>query len=251
MSYTGTSAPAIVTFGIGGIALALAVLFVVALRAAGRSTALATIGAAVWLALFGGAAASGVLQRFDQRPPPLVLALVVILAGAVAFSRSRAGAAVATRLPLAALVGAQAFRLPLELVMHEAAKAGVMPAQMSFSLDGSGWNFDIVTGATAIVVAALAATGRASRGLLLAWNALGTALLAVIMTIGIASTPIVHAFGDGAALNTWVAYFPFVWLPSVMVAFALTGHLLLWRRLLAPARNSAPALGVPSARETP
>jgi hypothetical protein len=227
------NAPPLVTFGMIGIALTLAVLLVAGMRAVGRSALAATVGVAAWMAAFAAAAASGLLARFDQRPPPFALALVAIVAGAIVFARSRAAAALAAGLPLAALVGAQAFRLPLELVMHEAAKAGVMPPQMSFSSDGSGWNFDIVSGASAILVALLAAAGRAPRWLLLAWNALGSALLLAIVAIAVASTPMVHAFGGGAALNTWVAYFPFVWLPSVMVAFALAGHLLLWRRLLA------------------
>lgn len=248
MDHAVTKAPPLVTFGIGGIAVALALLFVIGQRAAAgalgldaravtRRTVLAAAGIAAWLALFGAVAAAGLLARFDARPPPFVLALVAIIGGAVAFSRSRAGTAVATGLPIAALVGAQAFRLPLELVMHDAARAGVMPLQMTFG--AGGWNYDLVSGATAILVAALAAAGRAPRWLLVAWNALGSALLLAIIAVAVASTPMVRAFGGGPALNTWVAYFPFVWLPSVMVAFALAGHLVLWRRLLA--RGGAPS----------
>jgi hypothetical protein len=112
--------------------------------------------------------------------------------------------------------------------MHQAAGEGTMPVQMSFA----GWNFDIVTGATAIIVAIMAARGEASRRLVLAWNLLGTTLLAVVAGIAIASTPVFHAFGEAPAqLNTWIAYHPFAWLPGVLVAIALAGHLVLWRRL--------------------
>ena len=53
-------------------------------------------------------------------------------------------------------------------------------------------------------------------------------------TTAIASTPIFHAFGEAPAqLNTWIAYHPFAWLPGVLVATALAGHLVLWRRLAA------------------
>jgi len=38
-------------------------------------------------------------------------------------------AAVISRLPIWALVGAKGFRFPLELVMHRAASAGVMPPE--------------------------------------------------------------------------------------------------------------------------
>jgi hypothetical protein len=141
-------------------------------------------------------------------------------------------------LPLAALVGFHVFRLPLELLMHSAAGAGVMPTQMSFS----GWNFDILTGATALVVAPLAAFGVLPRRLLLAWNALGSVLLLVVVGIAVASTPPLLAFGaDPARANTWVAYAPFIWLPTLLVPAAAAGHVVLWRRWFGVAA-AAPAL---------
>ena len=62
------------------------------------------------------------------------------------------------------------------------------------------------------------------------WNVLGLALLANIVGIAIASTPLFRAFGDDR-LNTFVAYPPFVWLPAVLVTGALMGHILVWRKL--------------------
>ena len=55
--------------------------------------------------------------------------------------------------PVWLLIAFHGFRLPLELIMHEAATEGVMPPQMTFT----GLNFDITTGATALLVAALSA----------------------------------------------------------------------------------------------
>ena len=43
---------------------------------------------------------------------------------------------------LATLVGVQAFRLPLELLMHRAGGLGIMPPELSYG----GYNYDIVTG---------------------------------------------------------------------------------------------------------
>ena len=111
--------------------------------------------------------------------------------------------------------------------MHRAVTEGIMPVQMSYS----GWNYDIVTGASALVVAYLLRRTE-SRGLLMAWNLLGTILLAVIIGVAVASTPFLHAFGTAPAqLNTFVTFAPFVWLPLILVPAALFGHLLVWRRL--------------------
>ena len=123
--------PAVVWWGILVIALALAALFVfgvwraaVALRRPdpARRAALAAVGISLWLAAFGLAAAMGVLARFDARPPPLAVMMVGMVGGAVTLARSRVGAMLVGGLPLWALVGFQAFRFPLELVMHQAAK---------------------------------------------------------------------------------------------------------------------------------
>ena len=233
-------APGLVTWGIALIAMALAALFVVANRAAalniglpGQDVRRRTLKAAglivVWLSVFGATAGSGMLARFGLRPPPLLVAMVAIVCGVLGFSLSRAGKFLASGLSLTALVGFQVFRLPLELVMHQAALAGVMPPQVTYT----GWNFDIVTGSTAVVLAPLVSRGRAPRWLIIAWNLMGLVLVLVVMTIGFVSTPMLRVFGDGASLNTWIAYFPFIWLPAVMVAAAIAGHVLVFRRLAA------------------
>jgi hypothetical protein len=141
---------------------------------------------------------------------------------------SRTGRTLGT-LPVALLVLFHAFRFPLELVMHRAAAEGTMPPQMTYT----GLNFDIVTGITALLVGGLALFDRAPHWLLVAWNALGSLLLAAIIVIAVASLPQFQAFGSEASrVNTWIAYFPYVWLPAGLVTAALLGHVILWRRLL-------------------
>jgi hypothetical protein len=192
-------------------------------RAAGRATAFA-VG---WMALTAAVAARGLLADFNRRPPPFALFLVVTLISALVLGFSRPGARLARGLPLAALVGFHAFRLPLELVMHRLARDGIMPPQMTYT----GRNFDIVSGATSILVAALLARG-APRWLAGLWNVLGVALLVAIVSIAVVSTPPIHAFGsDAAHVNTFVAHFPYVWLPAVLVWLALFGHVVLTRAL--------------------
>ena len=224
-------------------AIALAVLLVLGAGLAALTPApqrrlyvtLFAIAAATWITYATALAASGALARSDGgMPPPFALLAIPVLVLPMIVAASRVGARLATA-PLAWLVGFHAFRLPLELVMHQAAAEGTMPPQMTFT----GLNLDIATGASAIVVGALAVLGQAPRWLLLAWNAMGTMLLLLVVTIAIASLPQLHAFGrDPARLNTWVAFAPFHLLPAVLVAAAWLGHLVLWRRLLRPA--SAP-----------
>lgn len=243
-------------FAFAALAGAVAIGFVFADAAAARrlgsdwrkarQIALRTgLGAVVWMSLTGVAAASGALARFDAKPPPLLVLFVGVVALSFVVGLSRVGERLALGLPIAVLVGVQSFRLALELVMHRAAQEGVMPVQMTFS----GWNFDIVTGATAIAVATLAWLRLAPRALIIAWNVLGIALLATILVLALISTPAIHAFGqDPRKVNTFVAYFPFVWLPSVLVPAAMIGHIVLTRRLATPFGGAADKRHAPTSK---
>jgi hypothetical protein len=193
--------------------------------AARRAATIVIVGAA-WMAATWGVAASGVLRQWEATPPPFALLVAAIVALSCTIAFGPIGRRVARALPIASLVLVQGFRLPLELAMHAMYERGVMPEQMSYS----GWNFDILTGISALAVGALAWKGRAPTRLIGAWNVLGLVLLLNVVTIAIASTPRFQAFGP-ERLNIWVTYPPFVWLPAVMVLAALAGHLLIFRAL--------------------
>jgi hypothetical protein len=225
-------ASSLVELGMPALAVLVTVSVVVAVfKTSPRRAAIGfAVGVALWLAFTGMLAAAGFFERFDAVPPRLLLLLLPTLGLPLVLGLSRIGSALAAGVPLALLVLFHAYRFPLELVMHRAAAEGTMPLQMSFT----GLNFDIVSGVTALVVGGLALFGRAPRWLLLAWNALGSLLLAAIVVIAVASLPQFQAFGpEPSRVNTWVAYFPFVWLPAGLVTAALLGHVILWRRLLA------------------
>ena len=229
------SDPAVLAFAV--IPMALLALFACGIAAAWRRAGerteaarraglLAAAAGAGWMAITWLAAASGALRGWDRTPPTFAFLVLGVFALAGAISVSRAGARLAL-LPLWMLVGVQAFRLPLEIAMHAMYERGIMPEVMSYS----GRNFDIVTGATAMVVAVLLAAGRAGRRLALAWNVLGTALLANVVVVAVLATPVFEYFGDDQ-LNVWVTYPPFVWLPAVMVLAALAGHVVVFQSLL-------------------
>lgn len=232
----------LVAFGISTLAVALGAAFVLSVRRAApvasseerrrltlRTAALTT----AWMAWMAGLALSGWFAEFDRRPPPMVFMMVMSLGAGIGVGVSRVGAWLST-LPLAWLVGWQAFRLPLELTMHHAANVGLMPSVMSYS----GYNFDIVTGITALALGLwlFRAKERVPRVVVVLWNALGITLLTIVLTIALLSSPFLRVFGEGQ-VNRWVAYFPYVWLPGVLVATAAMGHIVVTRRLLAERRD--------------
>ena len=156
--------------GIGAVAFGAVALLLALQFRAGRSqgesfrrraavTGTTAALAALWMAGWFALAARGVLARWDARPPPMLFVFAATVAVALAVAFSPVGRRLAAGSSVGALVLAQGFRLPLEWVMHGAAEAGVMPVQMSWS----GWNFDVVTGALALVVGTLSVLGRAPR----------------------------------------------------------------------------------------
>lgn len=224
-------ADALAAFGIGGLAFGVAGAVAWIWRTyLPASAARATLVLAAWIALTGALAASGALTRFDVVPPPMALLIVTVLGGGVLVGLSPAGGALANAVPLAVLVGLQAFRLPLELVMHHAASRGIMPPELSYA----GYNVDILTGAGALGLALALRAGRpVPRGVVWAWNLWGFWCLLVIAAIAVATSPMVRAFGDDPRhVNTWVLYLPYVWLPTVLVVVALAGHVVVTRALL-------------------
>ena len=191
-------------------------------RAARRWGLAAAVGAVVWMGLTGGLAMSGALA-FGPMPPPMMVLFVVMILGTVGVALSPVGAALA-KLPLWLLVGFQAFRIPVELLLHRSYEEGLMPIEMSYL----GWNFDVVTGVAALILGAALAFKTVPGWVVWGWNVLGFALLANIVTIALLATPAFDVLQTDPP-NVWVTHAPFIWLPTVLVTSALLGHLLVWR----------------------
>ena len=192
---------------------------------AGMAGVKAASGALIWMGGTLALAARGTFRNWNATPPPFALLVVAIVVLGTTIAFSPLGGRLA-HLPLWTLVAAQAFRLPLEIAMHGLVGRGIMPEQMGYT----GRNFDVLTGASAIVVAALVACGVGGRKLVAAWNVAGLLLLVNIVAVAILSTPKFAVFGPDR-LNVFVFYPPFVWLPAVLVLAALAGHLIVFRAL--------------------
>ncbi len=193
-----------------------------------RAAAIAAAVGAVWMTIHSLIAGSGVLEGGPPIPPRVAPYLGVTIVICVLFARSRACELLARHTPLFALVAFHGFRLPLEIWLHVMYDAGQIPVQMTWS----GLNFDVITGIGAIVVGALVWKERAPRALLWAWNVLGSVLLVVVVSIAFMSAPTaLRVFMEGPSLDL-VLHAPFNWIATVLVASAMVGHIIVFRRLL-------------------
>jgi hypothetical protein len=118
------------------------------------------------------------------------------------------------------------IRLPVEIILLELYRAGQVPQLMTFE----GRNLDILSGLTAPVIAWLGFRGdRANRPLLIGWNLLALGLLLNILINAILSleTPFQQFAFDQP--NRGVLYFPFIWLPAIIVPIVFVSHIIsLW-----------------------
>ena len=221
----------IAAFGIGGLAVLVAIIWIVLFsRRSSRRALILSLAVLTIMAISGIAAWSGTLAQFNSFPPPMFLMIASVFVVSFAVGFSPFGRAAAAELSFAALIGLQGFRFPLELIMHHAGNVGIMPVQLSYS----GYSFDIVTGIGALLIFALLKSGRAiSRSVLWTWNVWGSFCLMVIAIIAVTTSPVVRLFGDDPRnLNTWVLYFPYVWLPVVLVTVAISSHVVITRKLM-------------------
>lgn len=224
----------IAAWGIGLLAISVAGLWAWTWTAPGRDRLRLLGQLALLMALGAVAARTGLLRRFDLLPPPMAVLIASVLALAVGIASTAAGRRAIASVPLATLVGLQVFRLPLELLMHRAAGLGILPPELSYG----GFNYDILTGIGALALfVVLRAGAPVPRRAVWAWNLWGIWCLLVILGVAVATSPMVRAFGDAAPhVNTWVLFFPYVWVPLVLVTNAIATHVVVTRKLLHAAR---------------
>lgn len=168
-------------------------------------------GACAWMILISVIVESGVFEESSRLGILLFFSLMMICAAGVAYSKP--GKWLVT-LPLWSLIGFQAFRLPLEFIIHQWANQGTVSTAMTWN----GSNFDVVTGIAALVCAPLSKRSpRAAR----VFNAIGLLLLLNMMRVMLMSAP------------QLLMNLPYVWVGSICASGALIGHLILFRKLRA------------------
>ncbi|CAM2069170.1 hypothetical protein SCOR_27625 [Sulfidibacter corallicola] len=180
----------------------------------------------LWLLAGGALGASGLVGRFETGLPslPLVLAGSSLATACLVFSPW--GARLLHLVPW--VVGLQAFRVPVEIVLYLLHLDGRIPVQMTFE----GYNFDVLSGLFALGLFLKYRTGPMPKAALWLWNLVGLALLVNIVTIAVLSAPLPIRMFHNEPANTLVAFFPYIWLPTFLVQAAFGGHLLVFRYLL-------------------
>jgi len=192
-----------------------------------RSRQITGLALGSWLLFTAAMAISGQLQDFSSLPPRIFIVVMPALLTCLLLTFHPGLQDLWRRFPSTWLIGFQTFRVGVEIFLWLLFLKQVLPIQMTFE----GRNWDILTGLTAPVMVWIwfkkPAWRRASS---LLWNLAGLALLINIVGISVLSMPTAFQVFKQVPANTFIASFPFVWLPSFLVPMALLGHCLALRQ---------------------
>ena len=182
---------------------------------------------AFWLLFQAVMAVGGFYTQTGMFPPRIVLfgvfpVLLLIVAYFLFFREN-----FIERLPLKVLTLLHVIRIPVEIVLFWLLQNRLVPEAMTFE----GRNFDILSGLTAPIVFWLAFRGgKTNRTMLIVWNIAALLLLVNVVTIAVRAMPSPMQSLALDQPNIAVLYFPFNWLPSVVVPIVLFAHLAgLWK----------------------
>ncbi|MDE2156765.1 MAG: hypothetical protein KGJ32_12850 [Xanthomonadaceae bacterium] len=190
-------------------------------------------GMYLWLGYAGVLGYIGVFGDPALRPPgPAFVLIPVFLFVFLFLARSAPAARIAASIPLGLLMGAQVFRVGVELFLYRLWHAGLAPHMLTFE----GANFDILIGLSAPVVAWLHATGRMGERPALAWNGLGIAMLANVAVRAMLTAPGLFHLITTDLPDRAIGIFPFTYIPGFMAPLGLTLHVLAIRALRAKLR---------------
>lgn len=196
-----------------------------------RAAWIVSLGLPLWLVWVGTLSASGIVADPARRPPGIVWVFAPVLLFTVLFAvRSRSGGAVARAIPPGVLIGAQAFRVPVEIGLHRLGVDGLVPMLMTYA----GGNVDILVGLSAPVMAWVQRTGRAGRGTLVAWNVLGLLALLNVVVRAVLTAPGPLRLLSAEAPNLAIGQFPYTFLAGLLAPVAVVLHVLSLRALRAP-----------------
>ena len=170
---------------------------------------------------------NGFHQNSAAFPPRLVLfgvfpALLLLIIYFIFFRQN-----FIEKLPLKILTILSVVRIPVEIVLLWLFQNQFVPQSMTFE----GRNFDILSGITAPIVYFLAFRGgKINRPLLIVWNIFSIALLFNIVITAILALPAISPNLPTELQNRAVTFFPYIWLPTIVVPIVLFSHLAsLWK----------------------
>lgn len=210
------------------IVFVMAVLYAVFTfwKAANRSKIVLAV-IVLWMIIHGVLAYSGFYLNTKGLPPRFALTIVPTFVAMIVLFSTKKGRAFIDGLNLSQLSILHIVRIPIEFVLLWLSMQKLVPQLITFE----GQNFDIISGVSAPLAWFFARRGTNAK-LLLLWNFICLALLVNVVVTAILAAPFDFQQFSFDQPTIGVLYFPFVWLPAVVVPLVLFAHLAAIRQLI-------------------
>lgn len=183
----------------------------------------------IWMAIQTIISLTGFYTVTTGFPPRLFLLVGPPIIFITSLFLSKGGQQFIDQLNIRILTLLHIIRIPVEIVLLLLFLQKVIPQLMTFE----GRNFDILSGITTPLLFYFAFKGKQmNRTVLLVWNFVCLGLLFNIVINAVLSVPTPFQQFAFDQPNIAILYFPFIWLPSVVVPLVLFAHLAALRKLL-------------------
>lgn len=179
-----------------------------------------------WLTATAALAENGLLADPAARPPRVPSLAVVGVGTLVLVALTPLARRLLAVIPLWLPIAVQAFRVAVEYAFWRYSQDGRAPVQVTFE----GWNFDILAGLTALLVAIGITSGRIGPRAAIAWNLFGLAMLGTAVVSVVTSTPGPFRLDWPGEPFTAVATWPVVWIPALLAPAAVALHVVSIRQ---------------------
>lgn len=194
------------------------------IKRAGRETTPGRIAVSVvafWLLLQATLALGAFFQTVNSTPPRIfafgaIPSLIFVLAFSAWYRTT-----FIQQLPIGTLTLLHVIRIPVELVLYSLFIGGQVPEAMTFE----GRNLDILSGLTAPIAYLLLVHREVRRIGLIVWNLATLGLLVNIVSTAVVAFPSPFQQIAFDQPNVAIMYFPYVWLPTIVVPIVLFAHI--------------------------
>jgi hypothetical protein len=177
----------------------------------------------VWGLVLSALAISGIYEVTDTIPPRISTVFIPTVA-IVIFIYKKIRTA---EINCSWLIAIHILRIPVEICLHQLFLEGLLPEKMTYS----GFNYDIFSGISAVLILILHLKGKLTPTILKLWNIVAMLLLAIVVITAVLSVPSAFQLLSFDQPNKAVLLFPYVLLPGVIVPLVLLSHLVMLKKL--------------------
>jgi len=189
---------------------------------------------AAWMLIISVVALTGFFKVTNTIPPRLLFLIALPLIGIASMFVTAKGRSFIESVDVKTLTILHSIRIAIEMVLFWLFVNKLMPQLMTFE----GRNFDLFSGVTAPLVYYFGfVRNKLGARTILAWNFVCLAILIFTVSNAILSAPTPFQRFAFDQPTIAVLYFPFVWLPGVVVPLVIFSHLIAIHSLMKDIRH--------------